>query len=106
MYVHIYENNNVPGHISTTSMPPRLPNDTLESQWHQIPEFIQDHNSQSEQTNLVPVSGRTALSSISTTTPFNIQQRQPQSSNSGFNGTNLSLDPTLLYLFHLQQQLR
>jgi hypothetical protein len=93
---HIFPlpDNNVTGHISTTSMPPRLPNDTLVSQWHQIPEFIQDHNSQSEQTNLVPVSGRIALSNISTTAPFNIQQRQPQSSNSGFS------------LFHLQQRLQ
>jgi len=101
---HIFPlpDNNVTSHISTTSMRPRLPNDTLVSQWHQIPEFIQDHNSQSEQTNLVPVSGRSALSNISTTAPFNIQQRQPQSSNSGFYETN----STLLSLFHLQQRLQ
>jgi hypothetical protein len=105
---HIFPlpDNNVPDHISTTSMPPRLPNDTPVAQWHQILEFIEAH-SQSGQTNLVTASGRTALSSISTTAPFNIQQ---QLQNPSLNGTNLSPDQsqplpsTFLFLRSLQQR--
>ena len=106
---HIFPlpDNNVPNHISTTSIAPQLPNDTPVAQWHQILEFTKAH-SQSEQTNLVTASGRTALSSISTTAPFNIQQHQLQ--NPSLNGTNLSPDQSqplpsnLLFLRSLQQR--
>ena len=77
-----------PRNVSSTSVPPRLLNAARLGQWHQIPEFLQDmvrqnieaHNSRNgygpstEQTsqrreNPVPITGRTALRSISTTAP-------------------------------------
>jgi hypothetical protein len=95
-YILPLPDNSNPGNVSSTSLPPRLLNAARLGQWHQIPEFLQDmarqnieaHNSRNgygpstEQTsqrrdNPVPVPSRTALRSISTTAPSNIQQRHP-----------------------------
>jgi hypothetical protein len=86
--------------LSSTTVPPRLLNAARLGQWHQIPEFLQDvvrqnieaHNSRNgyilstepnsqRRENPVPVPGRTALRSISTAAPVNIQQRHSTNSN-------------------------
>lgn len=107
---HIFPlpDSNIPGQASTTSVPRRL-NAARLGQWHQIPESLQvmvrqnveAHNSRSEyppsmeqasqrRENPVPVIGRTALRSISTTAPLNIQQRQPPSPSPGLLRTSLT----------------